>query len=78
MKVSDLDKEDREILWMVFLQECIEEVSYTKLTGTYYQDHGGTLIAQAHIGEYFQAWVRSLDSESAEQRINSYMEETLH
>jgi hypothetical protein len=53
-RALDFDKEDREILFMAFIADCIRATE-----GEFYVDHGGNRIPMGQVEDYFMNWIAS-------------------
>lgn len=73
-----MTKEEYEILWLCFLNECIDEVNITPDNGTSYTDNGGNLIHESQIDYYFKAWQDSLTTSEINEYIKDYPQEHLY
>jgi hypothetical protein len=71
--IKRLDKEAKEILWEVFVEECFTSNKWGDSdSGVTYEDNGGAIIHESQMESYYNSWLESQTAAELTERIEKW------
>lgn len=72
--IMKLDKEAKEILWSVFIDECFSSnrIADPEEGNVFYEDNGGAIIHESNMESYYQSWLESQTATELTQKIEEW------